>query len=301
MGLKKKFNSLIKLLAGAAAFAGIYFFCESQTRGFRLYQILSNLPDDPRWEAPPLSQEKQKQIDSLLSQPFKFLGSGGWCIAFLGEDQKTVLKFYKHNHLHPSKIWKEFSFDKLRLSCTRLPQGVPYFQEFNFKSCTFLYKEARERTGLLYIHLNKTKGLHKPVTLIDNIGIRHTVDLDKTEFVIQKRADLLLPHLDRLAKQNKIQEAKRCIDDMLDCLLTLYKLGARDYDHSLSSNFGYTDEGAVTFDLSSFAPDASLKKPGEYRKELIVKSRSLSRFLEKNHKDLSIYFESRLSQIAEKG
>lgn len=154
---------------------------------------------------------------------------------------------------------------------------------------------------MIYVHLNKTQRLHKPVTLIDNIGIKHTIELDKTEFVIQKRADLLLPHIDRLAKQHKSEEAKHCLDDILNCLLTLYKCGARDYDNSFRNNFGYTEDGAVALDLSSFGYDETLKKTGEYRKEIIVKTRSLSRFLEKNHKDLYDYFEHRLSEIVEKG
>ncbi len=301
MRLKKILIPFSKLLLGAAVFTALYFFCEAQTKGFRHYLILSNLPNDPRWEMPPLTREEQKRIDALLDQTFTFLGSGGWCYAFLGEDGQTVLKFYKHTHLHPWKIAQNFSFDKLLLKCATIPQGVYYFQEFNFKSCALLYKEAKERSALIYVHLNKTQDLHKPVTLFDNIGIRHTIDLDKTEFVIQKRADLLFEHIDSLAKQQKGEEARRSIDDIIDCLLTLCKLGARDYDNSLRNNFGYTEDGAVALDLSSFGYDATLKKTGEYRKEIIVKTRTLSRFLEKNHKDLYDYLEGRLSEIAEKG
>jgi len=301
MELKKIFLALAKLCSGIAIFSGLYFFCKNQTKGFRPYLILSNLPNDPRWEVSPLSQEEQKRIDLLLNQPFRFLGVGGWCTAFLGEDRQTVLKFYRHDHLLLSAILRKFSFKKLLLKCDPMPQGAPYFQEFNFKSCIFLYKEAKERTGLLYVHLNKTQGLHQPVTLIDNIGIKHTIDLDRTEFVVQKRAGLLIPHIHHLAKEKKSDEAKRCIDDMIECLLTLYKCGARDYDHSLRNNFGYTVDGAIALDLSSFGPDESLKKTGEYRKQLVIKTRGFSRFLEKNHEDLHVYFEDRLSQIVEKG
>jgi hypothetical protein len=298
---KKLLASLSKLFLGTALFSGLYFFCQSQTKGFRPYLILSNLPNDSRWELPPLSQEEREKIDHLLDQPFTFLGSGGWCIAFLGEDKKTVLKFYRHCHLLPSTIAREFSFEKLFFKSGSWPQGLGYFQEFNFKSCTRLYKEVRQRTGLLYIHLNKTEGLHKPVTLIDNIGVRHTIELDKTEFVVQKRADLLLQYIHSLAKKKRTEEAKRCLDDMIDCLLTIYKSGTRDFDHSLRNNFGYTEDGAISLDLSSFGPDDSLKKPGEYRKELIIKTRRLSRFLEKHHEDLYAYFENRLCEIVEKG
>lgn len=248
---------------------------------------------------PLLSNEEQTKIDTLLGQPFTYLGSGGWCFAFLGEDKKTILKFYRHNHFFLSTILRERSFEKLLLKAPTLPEGSPYFQEFNFNSCVMLYNQAKKRTGLLYVHLNKTPGLHKPVTLYDNIGIKHTIDLNKTEFVVQKRATLLFEHIDSLAKQKKMDEAKHCIDDMIRCMLTLFKGGLRDLDLSLHYNFGYTEDGAVTLDLSSFVPDDSLKKPGEYRKELIVKTRGLSRFLNRNHPELHSYFEKRLSDALE--
>ena len=98
-----------------------------------------------------------------------------------------------------------------------------------------------------------------------------------------------------------IEEAKRSLDDMIECLLTLFKRGTRDLDLSLHHNFGYTEDGAITLDLSSFEIDESLKKPGNYRKELIVKTRWLSRFLNKNYPDLHVYFENRLSEIVENG
>lgn len=298
---KKTTFFFLKLLAAAGIFISLQMFCESQTKGFRPHWIVSNLPNDPRWEVPPLGEEEQKEVNALLDQTFTYLGSGGWCFAFLGEDGKTVLKFYRHTHLRPSQILKDFSFKKLLMKADPMPLGSSYFQEFNFKSCTLLYSQAKERTGLLYVHLNKTKGKHKPVTLVDNIGVRHTIDLDQTEFLVQKRADLLLEHIDRLAKAKKTDEAKQCLDDMIACLLTLYKRGNRDLDHSLRNNFGYTEDGAVTLDLSSYCPDESLKNPGEYRKELVVKTRRLSRFLDKHHKELYNYFEERLSEIVEKG
>lgn len=288
-------------MLGAIAALCLSRFCNSQTKGFRSYFIVSNLPNETRWEVPPLPEKERRHIDALLDQPFTYLASGGWCYAFLGEDQKTVLKFFKHEHLFLRAILRDFSFSSLLMESSPWPEDTPYFQEFNFNSCTLLYKEAKERTGLLYLHLNKTKNQHKPVVLIDNIGVRHTIDLDSTEFVVQKRAELLFEHIDRLSRENKIEEAKKSLDDMIDCLLTLFKRGMRDLDLSLHHNFGYTEDGAITLDLSSFDKDESLMQPGNYRKELIVKTRWLSRFLNKSHPDLYAYFENRLSEIVENG
>lgn len=288
-------------LAMTALFIGLHRFCQRQTHGFRPYLILSNLPNDPHWEVPPLAPEEQKQIDRLLDQPFTFLGSGGWCFAFLGQDQKTVLKFYKHSHLLPSSILNEFSFKKLFLESDPWPQHIPYFQEFNFKSCLLLYTHVKEHSGILYVHLNKTVDKHQPVTLIDNIGIPHVIDLDKTEFIVQKKAELLFPHIQRLSKQKKIDEAKRCLDDFLSCLISFCKHGIHDTDRSLRNNYGFTEDGAVALDVSSFEFDEAIKNPGNYKKEIVNKTQRLSRFLRKYHPDLYLHSEQRLSEIMETG
>lgn len=295
----KILKKLVVLLGAAALCSGLYIFCEKQTQGFRPYLLLSNLPNDPRWEVSPLSAPEQTEVDALLDQRFTYLGAGGWSIAFLGEDQKTVLKFYRHNEFRPLFVLRDFSVTKLLLKNTPHPKDLPYFQEFNFNSCTLLYSKAKERTGLLYVHLNKTEGKHKPVTLVDPIGVHHTIDLDKTEFVVQKKADLLFPYLNRLAKQNKKEEAKQAINDLVYCLLTLYHNGIRDLDFSLRNNFGFIDGKAVTLDLSSFAYDETIKRPGVYKKEVVIKTQPLSRFLRKQHPDLFPYYQDLLAELIE--
>lgn len=291
---KKFFNLFLKLLAVATAFWGLSRFCERQTHGFRPYLILSNLPNDPRWEVPPALSEQE--IDRLLDQPFTFLGSGGWCYAFLGQDQKTVLKFYRHIHLLPSSLLKDFSFSKLLLRSDPLPPTASYFQEFNFNSCILLWKKAREYSGLLYIHLNKTHGKHKPVTLIDPIGVHHQIDLDKTEFVVQKKAELILPHLGNLVHERKIEEAKHHLDTMLDCLMTLCKRGIRDHDTSLRNNYGFTEDGAIALDLSSFELDPTLQTPENYQKEMTARTQRLKHWLKKHHPEFYPYFEERFQK-----
>src|SRR5690349_19588577 len=97
--VKIKYKILIQTLCSACLWAGLYFFCENQTQGFRYYQLLSSIPDDPRWEISSLTLEEQADLSVLLDQTFTFIGKGGFCYAFLGEDQKTVLKFYTHHFL----------------------------------------------------------------------------------------------------------------------------------------------------------------------------------------------------------
>lgn len=297
MRLKKKLKTPLTWLSAGLFFWGLALFSERQTQGFRLYLILSNLPNDSRWETSPLTPEEKNQVDALLDQPFTFLGSGGWCYAFLGQDQKTVLKFYKHSHLQLQNIVKNFSIRSLLLKSDPLPENIPYFQEFNFNSCMLLWKRARKRSGLLYIHLNKTHGVHKSITLIDNIGVHHRVDLDRTEFVLQKKAQLLIPHLNDLLKEKKIEEAQRKIDDMLACLFELYRKGIRDYDQSFRQNYGFIEEGAIALDLSSFVYDESIKDPHFYAQEIRFKTKRLAHWLKKYQPALFAYYDEKLQEL----
>ncbi|MBI3236613.1 MAG: hypothetical protein HYZ48_02775 [Chlamydiales bacterium] len=279
----------------------LYFLTETQTQGFRYYKLLSNLPNEPRWETPALEPQEMEKVNALLSQPFTFLGAGGWCYAFLGEDKKTVIKFFKHAHLEPLNILRDFSFQKLLFKSPPNNHAPYYFHPFNFTSCTLLYPQLKEQSGIEYVHINKTEGLHPTLTLYDKIGVRHTIDLDKTEFILQKRADLIFDKIHQLMKNKQTQEAEEAIDGMLRCILTIYRNGVKDADHGLRNNFGYIGTQAITIDLSSWIVDESIKIPSEYKKEIIIKTQRLNRFLSKYYPDLHTHLQKRLSQIIETG
>src|ERR1700722_9090601 len=65
--------------------------------GYSLKKITSHLSESV--QCTPKDIEKFMEIKNVLDQPFYFLGSGGTSFAFLGKDGKTVLKFFKHQHL----------------------------------------------------------------------------------------------------------------------------------------------------------------------------------------------------------
>lgn len=286
-----------RLLLLLVAIAGIHWFAEKQTQGFRFYKLLSNLPFDSRWETPQMESERLDQINARLNQSFTFLGAGGWCVAFLGEDQKTVLKFFRHIHLDLPNIFRRFSFQKLLLNAPPEESKLYYFQHFNFNSCHLLFTRCKELSGIDYLHLNKTPPLHPTVTLYDPSGVPHQIDLNATEFVIQERADLLCPHINRLVKEEGMPAAKKAIDAFLHCLLTFYKEGLRDDDRTLRDNFGFIGDQPVTVDLSSWVLDPAIQKPSRYKKEIILKTHRLNRWLNKYHPELHQHLEERLCDI----
>jgi hypothetical protein len=272
---------------------GLSWFCERQTKGFRYYLLLSNLPNSPAWQTPPLEGEEKAKIDKLLDQPFTFLGRGWWCFAFLGEDQKTVLKLFKHDHLKPEVFFKNPTFTHLQLKAYT-SSTLPKHLEEVFQSVLLLYHKMPKETGLLHVHINKTKGEYRTVTLIDPCGIRHTLNLDATEFVLQKKADLVYKHLNKKILEEDIAGAQLAIDQLLHHLLLISQKGIKDTDRCIGFNFGFADEEAMTVDISSFIEDETLTAPINYKKELFLKTVNLNRWLKKHHRPLHRYYVDKL-------
>jgi hypothetical protein len=298
--MKKKYKILIQFFCSACFLTGLYFFCEKQTQGFRFHQLLSNVPNDARWDISPLTFDEKAQLPVLLDQTFTFIGKGGFCWAFLGEDKKTVLKFYTHHFLDLFSLFTHFSWEKLLLKSPSHVSALSPYLEFAFKSCKLLYTHAKENTGLIYIHLNKTKDLFPSVTLIDPIGMRHTIDLDKTEFVLQQRAEPLIAYIARSIEEKHSDHAQKAIDQYLNCLLTLSRLGIKDLDRSFRDNYGILGNGmVVSMDISSFTEDACIQRPGYYKKEIILKSHNLAKWLKKHHPELFVYYEKKLVDFIE--
>jgi hypothetical protein len=270
-----------KILLFIICFVLLERFCHQQTEGFRPSKIFSEFSFDPRWEvaAPP-----SEQITALLKQPFTFLGSGGQCYAFVSQDGTAVLKFFKAHHIR-CVPWLE----KLPL-----PRFLEDFRgawvqqrskrhEQIFGSCKLAYEDFKKETGLLYLHLNKTHNLNQKLTLIDKIGIAHTIELDAVEFALQKRAELAFPTLNRLMQNGERESAQRCLNSLLDLMIARSKRGIADKDPIIKKNFGYIGTEAIEIDIGSFSKNDFLKKPYAYKRELFYETLKLKSWIKQHH------------------
>ncbi|HEY2811522.1 MAG TPA: hypothetical protein VGJ00_09075 [Rhabdochlamydiaceae bacterium] len=298
--MKKWLKSASKYLILILFLWGICLFCEWKTQGFRPYRLLSNLKKDPCWDTPALSTEEKSQIEPLLFQKFTYLGRGSFCYAFLGEDQKTVIKFFAHPRLSLLELGKNFVWEKLLLKTAMGPAAIAPHFIFCFHSCKLLYTQAKKETGLLYVHLNRTSHLQKHATLVDKIGIAHEIDLNQTHFVLQQKAELLTHYIARSVQENHREDAKCAIDKYLECLRTLCQHGLRDLDRSFKNNYAILPNGAViAMDISSFTEDPHLQRPAHYKKEILLKSQNLSGWLKRRYPDLFAYYDEKTTILLE--
>ncbi len=255
-----------KLLCFCLAFYAVERFCHKQTEGFKIANILSNLPYAPERELSPLSPSEQREVEAILAQPFTFLGSGGQAYAFLSQDGKTVLKLFKFHHMgFFSAKEKQAKF---------------------FQSCKIAFEELRTETGLLYVQLNKTERWKRQITLVDKLGITHRIDLDSLEFALQSRASLALQTVKKLVRDGKKDEAKQAIASILHNVAVRCQKGIKDHDSGLKRNMGLIDGQAMAIDIGSFSKEPTLAQPINMEHELREKTRRLSRYLQKNAPDL---------------
>ncbi|HCJ83575.1 MAG: hypothetical protein A3G30_02345 [Chlamydiae bacterium RIFCSPLOWO2_12_FULL_49_12] len=259
-------------------------FCYEKTGDFWYQTILSDLPFNPRWEAERISSAEMEMIPSLLNQRFFFLGSGMQCFAFLGEDEKTVLKFFKHS---PSLLKKG-----------RFLWHRPFLDSI-FDSYKLAFQELKEETGILFLHLNKTRSLLPTVTLIDKMGNPHQIALDETEFVLQKAGELICKRLRRQMEDQDISGAKRSLDTLFFALSRGYRKGIKNNDRAFRRNVGFSGDHALLLDAGSLLCDERVKIPMEAQKEVLQKGRNLQNWLLKHYPELHVYYMNLVQQMKE--
>ena len=231
----------VKWVLFCTGFLLVRGFCLIQTDGFALSKIHSDLSLHMEWET-------EGDIGFVCDQPFYYLGHGAQMFAFVSKDQTTVLKFYRHHRTgHP--------FGFLKPIFPRLAQTLDKRQNKRLKDFTsykIAYDYFAEDTGLLYLHLNKTHHLKKRVELYDKIGVRHYVDLDNVEFILQKKADLIYPTLEKWIAQGEFRKAQTGLSKLVGLLRKRHQIGIFDKDPDLKTNFGFVGDEPIQFDFGRF-------------------------------------------------
>ncbi len=259
-------------------------------KGFSLEAISADLPFNPAWETRALNDEEKREVDLALAQPYKYLGAGSQCYSFVSEDSKYVIKFVKQK---PFEIpgwsigWlREKKENKKEAKRNRV------FQAFKIS-----FDLLPEETGLLYVHMNQTHHLNKTVPFCDSQGKIHDLNLDSLEFVIQKKADLAYYAIDALMENKEIEKAKDAIDQLLALNLKLYKQGFINRDPNFRSNCGFIDHRAIVIDIGRMAYREEIKKPENYKQELIKITPKFRAYISSRHPELLSHFDQSVADI----
>jgi hypothetical protein len=314
---KKVFIFFFKMILSAGLFIGLQQLIELRTRGFCLQKILADdLPFQAKWQTPALSIEEERDVNALLSQSYRMIGAGSECFAFVSEDKKAVIKFFKLDHARPVYLHQGiFIEDHSKLAGTlsnhpltrlKLPSvmnqwlkrclGMREFRiQRTFNSLKLAHDELKEQTGLIYLHLNPTDHLRRELTIYDACGIPHKVELDKAKFFLQKCATPLSAHFAALKAREACEDAKKSIDSLIGLILLRCQKGFSDRDF-INRNLGYIGNQAIEIDSGSFLKNPRMQQPWIYKQELFYATLELKNWLRKNYPEMASYLEDRVTE-----
>lgn len=284
--MKKPLKFLIVVTTLIVSYRVLTVFCESQTQCFSMMGISSDLPFNPDWDTPP----PEENLTEVFQQKFHYLNSGGQSFAFLSEDGKTVIKFFKLYRRRLAPGWDLLplpkNLDEYRQKSIKFKKGK---LDRDFNSYVMAYNELRKESGLIYLHLNKTDYLKQNITIVDPLGIEHTFDLDSKEFLVQKRVILAYDAIDELMKLGKVEESKQKIDALLALIMQRYQKGFYDDDAFINKNYGFVGDEAILLDVGRFQKRDDISKPEVYKNDLRLITDRFKLWLDAHHPALSSY------------
>ena len=265
---------------------------------FALEKISSKLHYNEEWETKTLSfVEREWLLKEVLSQKFYFLGSGGHSYVFVSEDDKYVLKFFKMYKILPKNWLRDFPFSLLETYRFNHVEKREHLFASIFRSFKMAFQELRQETGLLYLHLNKTRDLKTKLTLVDQVGKKLCVDLDTKEFVVQKKAMKLSDYFLACKKNGDEEKLRRAVNECLALIARLCKKGYEDGHGNLRNNIGFVDEKAIFFDCGLFFADESLKSPHCVQMQILSTVEILSHWAEQSYPDLIYILQEEAQRV----
>lgn len=238
-----------------------------------------------------ISPERLFEARSVLDQPFSYLDKGRQFYAFVSQDGKYILKFIKCQRFNEYDIpfIKEMRRERIKEKQARLTAL--------FQSSALSLELLSDLTGVIFTHLEKRAAIEENITIIDRIGIRHVVAIDEVPFVLQYRAQKIVPTFEALYQEKNTPEIYRRIDQLIDLFMTRARRKVIDIDDGifLRDNIGFLEDKAIFIDIGTFVrSEKSLTK--ERLKEDFDKLLPLVLWIEKRDPSTANYFLNKISK-----
>ncbi len=205
---------------------------------------------------------KQK-VSQILQQKFTYLGSGTQVTAFESADHQYVIKFFnprntiKENWFHRYSRLRQMS--SLKWIMKTYLEKEERLRKF-FKCHRLAFRDLKEESGLIYLHFDKSSCLAQKIDVVDHDGKEYLVDLDICPFILQKKVDIAMTHLEEQLANGSIEEAKQGVRQIYQLFLTRAQKGYTDHRQSLFKNYGFADGRAVQLDVGRIKLDKRVKK-----------------------------------------
>lgn len=288
----RKMIALILISAVLWCLGRLYF---TVTDGFLVSNIISEFPYKPEYVTRALTAYEKEEFDKALSQPYYYLGKGCQSYVFQSEDRAFVLKFFKYQRFRTPQWLEILSFIRpINSYVAKKKEKKEQKLAFFMQAWKVAFDELKEESGLVAVHLNKSEHLNKNLILYDKMGFRHSVPADSVEFLIQRRADMLVPWIKKEMAAAEQEKVKKLLNDLVSMLVFEYSRGLSDNDHALMQNTGVYQDRPFHIDVGQFTKEARFAKPVIWHQELYNKTYKFRLWLLKNYPLLGEHFTERL-------
>ena len=296
--MKRILKWIFVTVAACGLFIAAERFAHYKTGGFTIVNITDPHPYDTRWATEAPDSATLEYVRSILAQPFYFLAPGGQTFAFQSQDGQYVLKLTKHKRMRVP-LWGQWLPLPSTLEQWRRATAAKKKKIFDctFKSYLIADTYLKEETGIVFLHLNKSDYLKQSVTIIDKIGIAFKLNIDDFEFILQRKAELFYPHIEKLISEGEIDLVKERIHSMMTYLVGRAKRGIEDHDHCFETNLAFFNNKPFQLDIGSLRLNPAFKAHPMYCVKLREYSEELGEWLRANHPELDSYFEDLINKM----
>jgi hypothetical protein len=263
---------ILPLLVGSS----LVVFAWHRTEGFEEEKIYC---DAIFKEEPEDFLEEEKNFSSALLQPFFYLGKGKQSYVFESSDGKYVIKFFHFSSNHRPSFLSAYRLPWFveKICSRKEKRGKAFFRGYLLDD--HLRDLVPKITATLFVKLTKGSS-HKEIVLFDKWHQKHTIEQDRTAFVLQKKAAPFFPWLkESLAQEDLFRKRTSAYLDLLFSRLDHFLL---DPDGRLLDHIGLVDGSLVFIDHGRIFFDPRLKEKGFLREKIANQTSHLRKFLLKN-------------------
>lgn len=265
------------------------------SRLFNLQMIESQLLHREDWGVA-ISPDHDRFFYVVSQQALHWMGKGSVSCLFGTADKKYVVKFIQVSNLQAPV--SRGLFGKLFGRKSKKSKKAGQLDDV-CASVRASFNELKEETGIVYVHLNRTKATIHGLKLIDSYGQSQRVCGDDTCFVVQEHATPMITTLAKLMEKGDLDQAKTRVDQIFSLLLSLAKKGYIDGEDGLvqNNNIGYTKDRAIYLDAFHFFHAKKLNIMERMRYECQLRLLPLERWLMGTYPELGSYYLQKRDEV----
>ncbi len=234
-------------------------------------------------------------VDPILDQKFYFLAKGHQAFVFVSQDKQYVLKLLKLHYPQVHLPGVSFRFSPIPFANTFyrifFKQELQKQARRDFKSYLNAIDKFKEESLVSYIHLTESFDLKKNIQCYDKTGILHSFPADKTCFLIQKNVPSLESTLHFLIEENKIDDAKVILKNLIDLIHLRKKLGFHEPTNKFHANFGCVGLRPVQYDIGKLLTKEDLQIDSQDEKFKDISIYKLRKWIKKDFPSLIDYLD----------